>query len=594
MKMLTGLLAPSEGAARLFGRPVDARDLETRRRIGYMSQSFSLYGELTVRQNLELHGRLFDLPAERLRGRIAELVERFDLADALDQIAADVPLGVRQRLSLAVAVIHEPELLILDEPTSGVDPLARDRFWELLADLSRRRGVTIFVSTHFMNEGARCDRIALMNAGRVLACDPPAALVAAHGAASLEDAFVAAIRADTGAASERAPGPPAAAPAPAPAPRLGFDPVRLAAYARREWLELRRDPIRLAMCFLAPLVLLTVLGYGISMDVDELPVAALDRDGSPESRGYLEQFTGSPYFAPRAPIASTGELERRLRAGELRVAIEVPAGFGRDLQAGRAPEVGVWIDGAMPFRAETARGYVAAVEQQWLRGRARAQGREPPPEPAELRVRYRYNQDLRSVYAIVPGVIALVLVLVPTMMMAVAVVREKELGSITNFQATPVRRLEFLLGKQLPYVAVSFVAFLELVLWTVLVFGVPLEGSLAALAAGALLYVWATTALGLLVSAFTRTQIAAIVAASILTILPTIQFSGMIAPVSSLTGAAAVMGHGFPASWFHRISVGVFTKALGAAELWPAYAALAGFAVAFAAASLALLRKQQP
>jgi ribosome-dependent ATPase len=172
MKMLTGLLAPSEGAARLFGHPVDARDVETRRRIGYMSQSFSLYGELTVRQNLELHGRLFGLPAERLRARIAELVEQFDLAGALDQIAADVPLGVRQRLSLAVAVIHEPELLILDEPTSGVDPLARDRFWELLADLSRRRGVTIFVSTHFMNEGARCDRIALMNAGRVLGLRP--------------------------------------------------------------------------------------------------------------------------------------------------------------------------------------------------------------------------------------------------------------------------------------------------------------------------------------------------------------------------------------------------------------------------------------
>jgi ribosome-dependent ATPase len=594
MKMLTGLLPPSAGAARLFGRPVDARDVGTRRRIGYMSQSFSLYGELTVRQNLELHGRLFDLPAERLRARVAELVERFDLAAALDQIAADVPLGVRQRLSLAVAVIHEPELLILDEPTSGVDPLARDRFWELLADLSRRRGVTIFVSTHFMNEGARCDRIALMNGGRVLACDAPAALVAAAGAASLEDAFVAAIRADAPAAAVPPALAPEVAPTPAPAPRAGFDLGRLGAYARREVLELWRDPIRLAMCFLAPLVLLTVLGFGISMDVDELPVAALDRDRSPESRGYLEQFAGSRYFAPRAPLASPEDLERRLRAGELRVAIEIPAGFGRDLQAGRHPEIGIWIDGAMPFRAETARGYVLAVEQSWLRRLAHERGLDLAAEPVELRIRYRYNQDLRSVYAIVPGVVALVLVLVPTMMMAVAVVREKELGSIVNFQATPVGRLEFLLGKQLPYVAVSFVAFLELVVWAVAVFGVPLKGSFPALAVGALLYVWATTALGLLVSAFTRTQIAAIVAATILTILPTIQFSGMIAPVSSLTGAAAVMGHGFPASWFHRVSVGVFTKALDAGALWPAYAALVSFALVFAAASLALLRKQQP
>jgi len=194
----------------------------------------------------------------------------------------------------------------------------------------------------------------------------------------------------------------------------------------------------------------------------------------------------------------------------------------------------------------------------------------------------------------VPGVLALVLVLVPTMLMAVAVVREKELGSITNFHATPVRRIEFLLGKQVPYVAVSFVSFFSLVAVAIAVFGVPLKGSFAALAFGALLYVWVTTGLGLLVSAFTRTQIAAIVVATILTTLPTVQFSGLIAPVSSLTGAAAVMGRGFPASWFNQIAVGVFTKALGAADLWHAYAALAAFGTAFTTASLLLLRKQVP
>ena len=190
MKMLTGLLSPSEGEALLFGKPFEASDMSSRKRVGYMSQSFSLYTELTVRQNLSLHARLFHLPAETARRRIAELVRRFGLEEYLDQGALNLPLGIRQRLSLAVAIVHDPEILILDEPTSGVDPLARDRFWELLVDLSRKEGVTIFVSTHFMNEAARCDRISLMDSGRVLATDTPAGLIKARGVATLEDAFI--------------------------------------------------------------------------------------------------------------------------------------------------------------------------------------------------------------------------------------------------------------------------------------------------------------------------------------------------------------------------------------------------------------------
>ena len=598
MKILTGLLPASEGTPLLFGREVNARDIEVRRRVGYMSQSFSLYTELTLRQNLELHGRIFGAREPELSRRVAELVEQFELADSLDRLVSEVPLGVRQRLSLAVAVIHEPEVLILDEPTSGVDPVARDRFWELLADLSRRHGVTIFISTHFMNEGARCDRIALMSAGRVLACDRPARIIESQHAATLEDAFIAFIRADANPQAEVATASVRRALPAGTLPlrgRAGSGPGRLLAYARREILELGRDSIRLAMCFLAPLVLLVVLGYGISLDVDGLSYAVLDRDQTPESRAYLEQFQGSRYFAAQEPIHSGVELERRLRDGDLRVAIEIPAGFGRDLVAGHVPEVGFWLDGAFPFRAETARGYVLALEREYVRRLALDAG-VPAAEtpPTEIVARFRYNQQLESVYAIVPGVIPLVLMLVATMLMAVSVVREVELGSIVNFYATPVRPIEYVLGKQLPYVGVSFLSFLSLVGLTIALFRVPLKGSFLALAAGALLYGWAATGLGLVISAFTRSQIAAIVAATILTILPTIQFSGLIAPVSSLTGVAAVMGWGFPASWFNRVSVGVFTKGLGAADLLSAYAALAAFGVTFTLASLLLLRKQQP
>ena len=190
MKMLTGLLPATSGWAKLFGTPMGSDDMETRRNVGYMSQAFSLYNELTVRQNLELHAQLYHLPAGEVDGRLKEMLQRFDLVEVADARPESLPLGIKQRLQLAVAVLHRPALLILDEPTSGVDPVARDAFWRTLIDLSRDDGVTIFLSTHFMNEADRCDRISLMHAGKVLAVGEPEELVRKRGSPSLEDAFV--------------------------------------------------------------------------------------------------------------------------------------------------------------------------------------------------------------------------------------------------------------------------------------------------------------------------------------------------------------------------------------------------------------------
>jgi ribosome-dependent ATPase len=608
MKMLTGLLPVSAGRARLFGKPIDARDLATRRRVGFMSQSFSLYTELTVRQNLDLHARLFHLPRERIGPRVAELVEGFGLADHLDHTAETVPLGVRQRLSLAVAVIHEPEMLILDEPTSGVDPAARDRFWALLADLSRNRGVTIFLSTHFMNEAERCDRISLMHAGRVLAEGAPAEIVKAAGAANLEEAFIAHLTASAplsrGVPSEARQGvlqdaepPPGALTLAAPLDRGArnrrFSLRRLWAYARREATELRRDPIRLSFALLGPILLMVVFGFGITFDVERLAYAALDADRSPESRRYLEDFATSRYFEQRRPPANPAELERRLRAGELRLGIEVPAGFGRDLRRGRAPEVAVWLDGAFPFRAQTSRGYVEGVHGAFVDELARGTGQPPPRLPAEVEVRFRYNQEFLSVYAVVPSVLMVLLMLIPAVMTAVGVVREKELGSITNLYVTPTTGLEFLLGKQLPYVGVALLNFASLLALAVLLFGVPLKGSLAGLVLGAALYVAATTAFGLVVSSFVRTQIAAIFAAAILASLPTIQYSGFLMPVSSMSPDAQAIGRLFPAMHFQHVSVGTFTKGLGLADVAGDFAALALILVGLLAAARLALRTQE-
>ena len=190
MKMMTGLLPVTEGWAKLFGKPMAADDMEARQNVGYMSQAFSLYGELTVRQNLELHAHLYHLPANEVEARLNELLDRYELKAVADAKPESLPLGVKQRLQLAVAVLHRPPMLILDEPTSGVDPIARDAFWRTLIDLSRNDGVTIFLSTHFMNEAERCDRISLMHQGRVLAVGAPKELTKERGSATLEDAFI--------------------------------------------------------------------------------------------------------------------------------------------------------------------------------------------------------------------------------------------------------------------------------------------------------------------------------------------------------------------------------------------------------------------
>jgi ribosome-dependent ATPase len=634
MKMLTGLLPASSGKAWLLGKPVDAHDLATRRRVGFMSQSFSLYTELTVRQNLDLHARLFHLPRARIKPRIDELAQRFGLAQHLDDLAQTVPLGVRQRLSLAVAVIHEPEMLILDEPTSGVDPVARDRFWELLIGLSRSRGVTIFISTHFMNEAMRCDRISLMHAGQVLAQGTPADIVRDAGAKDLEDAFILHLQRAEAAASgadQRPVGakggellpPDSAALHPGydashagspdgakrnPGPSEGVGPPRAAsessgsiagslarlwAYAQREATEIRRDPIRLAFALLGPIVLMFVFGYGISFDVESLSYAALDWDNSPESRAYLENYSASRYFQEQPRLLGEADLETRLRAGRIKLAVEIPPGFGRDLRRGRSPEVAVWLDGAQPFRAETSRGYAEGVHQAFLAELARRAGQPPAALPLKIETRFRYNQDFRSVFAMVPGVIMIVMVMIPAVMTALGIVREKELGSITNFYVTPTTGLEFLLGKQLPYVGVALLNFATLLALAFFLFQVPVKGSLVALAFGALLYVIATTGFGLLISSFVKTQIAAIFATAILTTLPAIQFSGMLLPVSSMSVDAQVMGRAFPSTYFQHISIGTITKALGFGAVAGDFLALGLIIVAIVALSRAAIKTQE-
>ena len=633
MKVLTGLLEASEGQAWLFGQPVDSRDLSTRHRVGYMSQSFSLYSELTITQNLVMHAKLFHVPKAQISERVHAMLERFDLHEVKDSLPDAVPLGIRQRLSLAVALVHNPEILILDEPTSGVDPIARDNFWRYLVHLSRDEGVTIFISTHFMNEAMRCDRMSMMHAGQVLDSAAPVELIKKRGTNTLEEAFIAYLI-DAGAGTEQATGSAAegdkqvkgvvqaadamqnieavqaadseqlkgavhqssteqtsqasATPVRQAAletaeskysieqslaqsytqhKRTNFSLRRLLSFSWREALELARDPIRATMALLGSIILMLVMGYGITMDVEDLSFAILDRDQTTTSMNYGLSLSGSRYFLEKEPLKSYEDIDKRMRNGDISLAIEIPPNFARDIARGENVKIGAWVDGAMPTRAETVLGYVQGIHSHWLMEKAQEQGMNLASSQVSVETRFRYNPDVRSLPAMGPAVMPLLLLMIPAMLCALSVVREKELGSIVNLYVTPVTRTEFLLGKQLPYIILAMANYLLMVLLIVVLFEVPIKGSFFTLSLAALLYVICSTGLGLLFSSMTKSQIASIFLTMIGTMLPATQFSGLTNPVSTLEGFGRWFGEVYPATHMISVSRGVFNKAIELQDL---------------------------
>ena len=746
MKMLTGLLEATEGDATLLGKPIDAGGLDTKMRVGYMSQAFSLYEELSVRRNLDLHAKLYQMGAKGAAA-VEEALQQFDLADVADTAPASLPLGIRQRLQLAAACLHHPEVLILDEPTSGVDPAARDMFWRHLLKLSREDKITIFVSTHFMNEAARCDRISFMHKGRVLAVGTPAELAARQNAPDLEEAFVQYLieaESDNGYSEQGRLGQdpimlsdstswvstqPTATAADisddlyeqnarsseseqsefrqntdgvySEQGRLGQDPTipsdsaswvstqptakaadisddlneqsarpsdseqsefrqntdgvhseqgklgqnptipsdstswvstqptvtaadfsddpekhnprpsetpsatpdtqnfkyrfsMIWTFARREAKELLRDKIRLFFAVFGPLIIMASVSWGISFDVRNLKFAVYDRDQTAASRELVEYFDGSRYFLQQPPIQSEAEIDTVLKSSGAILVIDIPSGFGRDLARGLKPEVGFYVDGSMPFNATNIRGYIGSLITAYTKDRIAESGLPVSLKaPAGIEPRFMYNQDFDSINAIAPGVMMLVLMMIPAMMSAVGVVREREIGSIANFYASPAAVAQYLIGKQLPYIAVGMVNFAAMMLMIIYLFGVPLKGSFAGLAVGTLLMVSASTALGLLISCFVRSQLAAIFATAIITMIPAQTYSGFLYPLSTMEGGALIIGKTFPSSWYYTVSVGSFTKGLHTADLLHEYAAIAAFAATSLILACVLLKKQE-
>jgi ABC-2 type transport system permease protein len=345
---------------------------------------------------------------------------------------------------------------------------------------------------------------------------------------------------------------------------------RIIAIARKEARQLLRDPIYLGLAFVVPLLLLLLLGYQLSLDVKDLPVAVVDRDRSPWSRQYIDGFVHSEYFRLMGVLPDAAPAQEWIRSGRVRVIIDIPPDFGRRLSANERTSVGITVDGSFPTRGQIALGYVEAISalhnQQLLRahlaGRERGQGQL---WPVQMDLSVWYNPTLESKNFMVPSLLVVIMMIFPPLLSALLIVRERESGTILNLYCSPASRWDILAGKALPYVAVSFLDYLVIFAASVGLFRVRFVGSVLVLSAGALLYSACTVGIGLLISALTRSQLAAMLATFLLAVTPAFTFSGIFAPAASQDAVGQFVARLIPATYFMDVVRGNYLKGGGAA-----------------------------
>lgn len=368
---------------------------------------------------------------------------------------------------------------------------------------------------------------------------------------------------------------------------------RTAAIVVKETRELLRDPVYLGLSFIIPLVMILLFGFGLSLDVKNLPLVFADHDRSPYSRDYIDGYINSEYFNLIAIETEPATLERWLRSGKARVIIDIPPDFGRRIASRQPVSVGVSIDGSFPTRAGVINGYVAAVNglynQRLLR---EALGGDGAVLPVQMDLSVWYNPSLESKNTIVPGLLVLILMLFPAILGALLVVREKESGTIFNFYASPVRRGEIILGKLLPYLAVALLDYLMIFILSLLVFQVRFVGSVLTLSLGALLYSVCTIGIGLLISILTRSQLAAMLVTFLVTVTPAFNYSGFITPVGAMDRMGQLIAQFIPATHFMTLVRGSYLKGLGLDFYWPQLLALAVYTLVLYSLCWLLLRKR--
>lgn len=352
---------------------------------------------------------------------------------------------------------------------------------------------------------------------------------------------------------------------------------------RKEFIHIIRDPRVLGITLILPLFQLIMFGFALSLDVNHIKAAVYDSDRTSTSRQLVESFSSSGYFDIVAR-PNTGDFTERLDSGEIRTAIVIPNGFEQAIRSEDKAKVQVLVDGSDPNFARLSAGYATFIVNSFStkvttsslfrRGMVIRQGL--PPISANARV--WYNPELKSVNFIVPGLMALILMTVTTISISVAIVREKERGTLENIIISPVRSRDLIVGKIIPYVAIAFLEAIIIVVAGKLLFNIPINGSLLLLAAATIVYVAGTLGIGLLISAITDSQQVASLGSFMVSFLPAFLLSGFVFPIKSMPILLQGLTYLVPARYFLVVIRGIFLKGVGLSVLWPNLLALVVFA----------------
>ncbi len=368
---------------------------------------------------------------------------------------------------------------------------------------------------------------------------------------------------------------------------------RLIAIARKEVKEIVRDKLYLTLAFGVPLLLFILFGFGLTMDVKNIPFAVIDQNRSPLSRAFVDRLVNSKYFIMKDYLTDSKPLDDGLIEGRLRLGLIIPPHFDRTLYTGRESEIQALIDGAFPDRAAAILSYLDIITREFNRDLdLPLQGNRPAVPVIQVETRAWFNPDLESKNFIVPGLIATNLFFYPALLASIAVVREKESGSIFNIYCSPIRPWEYLLGKLLPYWAIGFINYFLLYILAHFIYHIPFRGSFLFLTLATFLYVGVSASLGLLISILLRTQVGAMLLTTVITMIPSFIYSGFFISVPSMGIEAQVMAHLLPVTYFMELVRGVYLKGLGLADYWPNVLILSGFFAAFFGLGLRRLHKR--
>jgi ABC-2 type transport system permease protein len=366
---------------------------------------------------------------------------------------------------------------------------------------------------------------------------------------------------------------------------------RMLAMARKEWLQLKRDPRSMILAFALPLALLVFFGYAITWDVEDLPLAVVDQDGGARARSLVEAFEATGYFRVTERPASSADADELLTRGTVRGVLVIPPDFTRSLASGRRARLQLLLDGSDANTATIAMNYGEAIVGRFARG-AVLQGRRATEVPLRAEVRVWYNPTLASRNMIVPGLIAVIMSIIAAMLTALTIAREWERGTMEQLASTPVTRVEVILGKLLPYVLIGAFDVVATVVAGMLLFATPLNGSVLVLGLLTLLFLVGALGLGIFISAAVKSQVLATQVAMVATYLPAVLLSGFLFDIASMPVVLRAVTYLIPARYFVTVTRGIFLKGVGLEVLWVQGLFMAAFAALGLGLAVRVFRKE--